>query len=60
MKTGCSLSRKNAGHEIWVRTDLTRPIVFQTHINPIPEFILKNALKSLEISKKDFWTIINP
>ena len=51
---GCSCNRTTGGHEHWSRTDLLRPITLQTHIDPIPEFILKNALKQLGISKNDF------
>lgn len=46
------------GHAKYFRADLGRPIIFQTHIDPIPEFIVKNALRTLEISKKDFWEIL--
>jgi hypothetical protein len=49
----------NSGHEKWTRVDLTRPIIFQTHINPIPEFIIKNNLRVLGYSKKDFFDILD-
>ena len=52
---GCSVIRTNGGHEVWTRKDFLRPIVLQTHINPIPEFIIKNCLKNLGCSKKDFF-----
>lgn len=51
---GCSCNRKSGGHEHWSRTDLLRPITLQSHIDPIPEFIIKNALNQLGLSKKDF------
>lgn len=51
---GCICNRTNGGHEHWSRTDLKRPITIQTHIDPIPEFIIKNALVQLGLSKKDF------
>ncbi|MES2765573.1 MAG: type II toxin-antitoxin system HicA family toxin [Bacteroidota bacterium] len=57
-KAGCEFVRTNAGHEVWARKDMSRPIVFQTHIEPVPEFIIKNALKAMELSKKDFWQIL--
>ncbi len=52
---GCKYIKTEGGHEKWTRKDLNRPIMFQTHINPIPEFIIKNALRSLALSKKDFF-----
>ncbi|RLD76685.1 MAG: type II toxin-antitoxin system HicA family toxin [Bacteroidetes bacterium] len=54
----CSYISTKGGHEKWTRADLRRPIIFQTHINPIPEFIIKNNLRILAYSKKDFFDII--
>lgn len=51
---GCSCVRSTGGHEHWTRNDLLRPITIQAHISPIPEFIIKNALKQLGLCKKDF------
>jgi len=30
----------------------------QTHIEPVPEFIIKNALRNLGLKKKDFFEIL--
>lgn len=43
---GCKFIKIEGGHEKWTRKDLNRPIMFQTHISPIPEFIIKNALRT--------------
>jgi hypothetical protein len=51
---GCKHIRTTGGHEHWTRSDLSRPITFQAHIDPIPEFIVKNALRGLNVDKKDF------
>ncbi len=51
---GCSCNRISGGHEHWARKDLLRPITIQTHVDPIPEFIIKNTLKQLGMTKKDF------
>ena len=51
---GCTCNRTNGGHEHWSRSDLKRPITIQTHVDPIPEFIIKNALSQLGLTKKDF------
>jgi len=32
----------------------SRPIIFQTHVDPIPEFILRNNPRNLDVSKKAF------
>ena len=57
-KAGCKLSRTTGGHEIWSRKDLTRPIIVQTHIEPVPEFAIKNTLRNLGLTKKDFFEIL--
>jgi len=54
----CKYIGTNSGHEKWTRRDLTRPIIVQTHIDPVPEFIIKNALRSLSLNKKDFFDIL--
>ena len=57
-KAGCKYIRTSDGHEVWTRKDITRPIIFQTHIEPVPEFIIRNALRALGISKNEFWNIL--
>jgi len=54
LEQGCSCTRTNGGHEHWTRSDLDRPITIQTHVDPIPEFIIKNALTLLGLTKKDY------
>ena len=57
-KVGCNNIRTNGGHKIWSRKDLARPIVVQTHVDPVPEFVIKNALKILGIDRNRFIEII--
>ena len=56
-KVGCRRLSTEGGHEKWVREGLTRPIILQTHISPVPEFIIKNTLRTLSLTKKDFFEI---
>ncbi len=51
---GCVCSRISGGHEHWTKPHLLRPITIQTHIDPVPEFIIKNGLRILGLSKQDF------
>lgn len=51
---GCSRTSVNGGHEKWEKEGMPRPIILQTHIDPIPEFIIKNALNGLGIGRKEF------
>lgn len=55
---GCKFIKNDNGHCKYFRSDLNRPIIFQNHINPIPEFIVKNALRSFPYSKEDFFDIL--
>lgn len=54
----CKFIAIESGHVKYFRSDLNRPIIFQSHIDPVPEFIIKNALRALEISKSEFWLIL--
>ena len=57
-KAGCKYISTEGGHEKWTRRDLTRPIIVQSHISLIPEFIIKNALRNMGLTKKDFFEIL--
>jgi hypothetical protein len=46
--------RGRGGHEKWSRSDLDRPITIQTHIDPVPEFIVKQVLRHLGMDKRKF------
>jgi len=48
-------SKGRGGHEKWSRQDLDRPITIQTHIDPVPEFIVKQVLRHLEMSRATFF-----
>lgn len=57
-KAGCVTERIKGGHEKWTRKGLLRPVIIQTHIDPIPEFIIKNTLRNLGMTKEDFFRIL--
>jgi len=52
---GLNIIRTKGGHEIWGGKPLKRPIVLQTHIDPVPEFIVRNSLRTLGVSSADFY-----
>ncbi len=54
----CTFIGINSGHEKWTRADLRRPIIIQTHIDPIPEFIVQNNLRTLGYNKKCYFQIL--
>lgn len=51
---GLKCIRTVGGHEKWVRADLRRPVMLQTHIDPVPEFIIRNNLKTIGSTIKEF------
>ncbi len=51
---GCSRVSTEGGHEKWTREGLTRPIIIQTHIDPVSELIVRNTIRALGISRKEF------
>jgi hypothetical protein len=48
-------TKGRGGHEKWSRTDLDRPITLQTHIDPVPEFIVKQVLRHLNMTREEFY-----
>lgn len=57
-KAGCSPTSIKGGHEKWAKQGLLRPIIVQTHVDPVPEFVIKNALRILGLTKADFFRIL--
>jgi hypothetical protein len=58
LKVGCQNKRTSGGHEHWTRADLLRPITIQTHIDPVPERIMKQIINALEIDREEFQEIL--
>jgi hypothetical protein len=54
-KVGCDNKRSNGGHEHWTRSDLLRPITIQSHIDPVPERIMRQILSALDMDRDEFW-----
>lgn len=50
---GMKLIRTSAGHEVWSKANLLRPVILQTHVDPIPIFIVKNNLRTMGLTMKD-------
>lgn len=53
-RLGLSRVRTRGGHEAWMKSGMLRPIIIQSHIEPLPEFIVRNNLRNLGISKEEF------
>ncbi|TSA32715.1 MAG: type II toxin-antitoxin system HicA family toxin [Porphyromonadaceae bacterium] len=48
-------AKGRGGHEKWSKFSMDRPITIQTHIDPVPEFIVKQVLRHLNMDKKTFF-----
>ena len=57
-RLGLQPLRTVGGHEIWTKLGLKRAIVFQTHVEPIPEFIVRNAIRDLGMTRDEFISML--
>lgn len=55
---GLEKDRTKGGHEAWIKTGMTRPVIFQTHKDPVPEFIVRNAIRDLGMTRQEFLDIL--
>ena len=55
---GLEFLRTKGGHELWAKPGMKRPIVFQTYLKPIPEFVVLNLMKTLGIDKQELVSIL--
>lgn len=51
---GCVKDRTRGGHEAWRKPGLARPIVIQTHENPVPEHVVRSIIKDFDMSREEF------
>lgn len=47
-------TKGRGGHEKWSKSGMERPITIQTPIDPVPEFIVKQVLRYLEMDRNTF------
>lgn len=55
---GLEKDRTKGGDEAWIKTGMTRPVIFQTHKDPVPEFIVRNAIRDLGMTRQEFLEIL--
>lgn len=53
-RLGLECVRTNGGHEMWFKKGMLRNVVFQTHIEPVPEPIILNNNRTIGITSKQF------
>jgi hypothetical protein len=56
---GCKQLGINSGHQKFTRSDLRRPIIIQTHVDPVPEFIVLQIMRTLSLKRADMKKIVN-
>jgi hypothetical protein len=56
---GLNLIRTSGGHEVWSSRDLLRPVVIQAHISPVPEFIVRNILRTIGCDRKELESFLD-
>ena len=57
---GAKKIRTKGGHEIWSHKELNISITFQTHIDPVPGFVISQITEKFNDTKEDFHKIVNP
>lgn len=57
---GLSHISTKGGHEKWSKEGMFRPVIFQTHIDPVPEFVIKKNLSAMDISRTELERWLNP
>ncbi len=55
---GLKVVRTKGGHEAWRKTGMTRSVIIQTHVEPVPEFVVKNAIINLGMTRKEFIALL--
>lgn len=57
---GCRQVSSVGGHEKWEKDGCLRSVILQSHISPVPEFIIKSNLRTLGLSRADFMGYQHP
>jgi len=54
-----NLIRNSGGHEVWSHRNLLRPVILQSHIDLVPEFIVRNSLRTIGSSRSELESFLN-
>lgn len=55
---GLHKDRTVGGHEVWSKPGMHRAVIIQTHIDPIPTFVIRKNLKTIGISRDVFLEVL--
>lgn len=53
LSQGCALVSTAGGHEKWKKNGCLRSVILQSHIDPVPEFVVRSNLRTLGLSRGD-------
>ena len=56
---GLRCVRTKGGHEAWQEEGMFRPVIFQTHVDPVPEFIIRSNIRTLGNTREEFIRLLN-
>lgn len=56
---GCTYSRQKGSHKAFRRTGLNRPIIIPIHSGDLPIFVIRNALKQLNLTVDEYLDILS-
>ncbi len=59
LRLGLRKVRTKGGHEAWMKEGMLRPVILQNHVDPIPEFVLRNNLRNLGLGKEAFLAMLD-
>ena len=55
---GLHKMRTKGGHEAWIREGLRRPIIIQTHVDPVSELVVRKTINDLGITRDEFIVLL--
>ena len=57
-KLGLRKTRIKGGHEAWVQEGLKRPVIIQTHVDPVSELVVRKTLNDLGLTREEFIALL--
>jgi len=55
---GLHKMRTKGGHEAGIREGLRRPIIIQTHVDPVSELVVRKTINDLGITRDEFIALL--
>lgn len=49
LEKGYQFGFVHAGHELWIKEDMLRPVVLRLGFEPVPVFVVRNILRNMGV-----------